>query len=434
MAVSPLTKVIEHLRGVLGRQESDGLSDGGLLGRFVEYADAAAFEALVRRHGGMVLGVCRRVLHDSHDAEDAFQATFLVLVRRASAVRPREMVGSWLYGVAYRTALAARRAAARRRARERRVREMARPEPADDVWREERPVLDRELARLPDKYRTPLTLCDLEGETRAEAARRLGWPEGTVASRLARARALLARRLSRHGVALAGTSLGVVLAQTAAPACAPAALTDAVLRNAAAFAAGTGTGMIPTRVAELTEGVVRAMMKTKLCALAVLVAALTLFGGAGFVAQGSVGTAGAVAAEEPVAADRVAVPEEKPAAQEAADDEKPSVKNLPPVVVQTLPRGGDDKVDAAKTREIRVTFSKAMTDKSWSWSQISDDTFPKVTGDIHYDKDMKTCVLPVKLEPGKTYVLWINSEKFTNFKDADGRAAVPYLLVFETKP
>jgi RNA polymerase sigma-70 factor (ECF subfamily) len=111
-----------------------------------------------------------------------------------------------------------------------------------------------------------------------------------------------------------------------------------------------------------------------------------------------------------------------------------SVKELPPVVVRTVPQAGDTRVDAAKVTEIRATFSKEMADKSWSWAQISEESFPKITGDIRYDKDRRTCVLPVKLQPGKTYVLWLNSEKFDNFKDKDGHAAVPYLLVFQTRP
>jgi RNA polymerase sigma-70 factor (ECF subfamily) len=114
-------------------------------------------------------------------------------------------------------------------------------------------------------------------------------------------------------------------------------------------------------------------------------------------------------------------------------DKKPSVANLPAVVVNTVPQAGDTAVDAATTTEIRVTFSKKMADKTWSWSQISDDTFPKITGDVRYDKDGKTCICPVKLEPGKTYVTWLNSGKFQNFKDATGQPSVPYLLVFETK-
>jgi len=114
--------------------------------------------------------------------------------------------------------------------------------------------------------------------------------------------------------------------------------------------------------------------------------------------------------------------------------EAPSVRTLPPVVVTTVPQSGDTQVDAAKVKEIRVTFSKDMTDQSWSWSQISGETFPNITGEIRYEKDKRTCAAPVSLEPGRTYVTWLNSQKFGNFKDVAGRSAVPYLLVFETKP
>src|SRR5262249_29947177 len=151
------------------------------------------------------------VLRNPHDADDAFQATFLVLVRRGDSVQPSGKVGNWLYGVAYRTALEARRAAARRRVKEARARKVpplqrvgfAENAP-DDAWADLRPLLDRELSRLPDRYRGPVVLCDLEGQTQKEAARQLGCPEGTVSSRLARGRALLARRLRRHGAALSG--------------------------------------------------------------------------------------------------------------------------------------------------------------------------------------------------------------------------------------
>lgn len=115
----------------------------------------------------------------------------------------------------------------------------------------------------------------------------------------------------------------------------------------------------------------------------------------------------------------------------AQQNETLSVKTMPPVVVKTVPEAGDAKV-AASTQEIRVTFSKPMMNGSWSWSQISNETFPEITGKPHYLEDGKTCVLPVKLQAGKTYVLWLNSQKFRNFKDATGRPAIPYLLVFET--
>src|SRR5262249_27234943 len=153
-----------------------------LLEGYVRGREEAAFAALVRRHGPMVWGVCRRVLHSHQDAEDAFQATFLVLVRKAASVVPREMVANWLYGVARQTALKARATTARRRAREKQVTAM--PEPPLEqqaLWDDLQPLLDQELGRLPDKYRAVIVLCDLEGKTRKEAARHFRLPEGTVA-------------------------------------------------------------------------------------------------------------------------------------------------------------------------------------------------------------------------------------------------------------
>src|SRR5436305_5459780 len=148
----------------------------------------------------MVWGVSRRVLRNHHDAEDAFQATFLVLVRRAASIASKELVANWLYGVAHQTALKARAMVAKRRGRERQVEVMPEPVIAEqEPWPDLQPVLDEELSRLPDKYRTVVILCDLEGVTRKEAARQLGCPEGTVAGRLARARAMLAKRLARGG-------------------------------------------------------------------------------------------------------------------------------------------------------------------------------------------------------------------------------------------
>src|SRR5438093_644108 len=173
----------------------DELSDGALLDRFILDRDQSAFAEIVRRHGLMVLGVCQRVLDNRHDAEDCFQAAFMVLVRKAATIHPRDMVGNWLYGVAYRTALEARKVAARRRNLEKKKQAMPKPETDAELWQELRPVLDQELSRLPDKFRVVVIACDLEGKTRSEVADLLGVPEGTVASRLARARGMLAKRL-----------------------------------------------------------------------------------------------------------------------------------------------------------------------------------------------------------------------------------------------
>ena len=203
MATSKMGEVIRHLRRTVLLRDGAGLTDGQLLERFVSGREEAALEALVKRHSAMVWGVCCRILRNNHDAEDAFQTTFLVLVRKAASVVPKEMVGNWLYGVAHQTALNARATAARRRKRERQVTDM--PEPAtqcNNLWYDLQPLLDQELSRLPDKYRAAIVLCDLEGKTRKEAARQLGLVEGTLASRLARARTMLAKRLARHGLEL----------------------------------------------------------------------------------------------------------------------------------------------------------------------------------------------------------------------------------------
>src|SRR5262249_13709403 len=178
------------------------------------------------------------------DAEDAFQATFLVLVRKAASVVPREMVGNWLYGVAHQTALQARRTAARRRAREVQVTVMPDTQAVQqDQWPDVQPLLDQELSRLPDNYRAVLVLCDLEGRTRKEVARQLGVPEGTVAGRLARARAMLAKRLTDRGVTLSGGALAAVLAQNVASAGVPDPVAAATIRAASFFPAGGGGGL-----------------------------------------------------------------------------------------------------------------------------------------------------------------------------------------------
>ncbi|HEY7313766.1 MAG TPA: sigma-70 family RNA polymerase sigma factor [Gemmataceae bacterium] len=262
---SPMPLFLQQLRRSVLVRDGAGLTDGQLLTRFLERRDEAAFAVLVRRHGPMVWGVCRRLLRNHHDAEDAFQATFLVLTRKAASVRPREMVANWLYGVACTTAHRVKVATAKRRAKEKQVAEMPEPEAVpQDLWRDLQPLLDRALSRLPDKYRVVVLLCDLEGKTRKEAARQLGCPEGTVAGRLARARVMLAKRLARHGLALSGGALAVLLSQKAA-ACIPDSVVFSTIKAAGVFAAGQATSAgISVKVAALTEGVLKTMLLNKL--------------------------------------------------------------------------------------------------------------------------------------------------------------------------
>ena len=189
MARGNLAPVIRQLCALSVRPGTT--DDGSMLERFAVQGEEAAFQTLVERHGPLVLGVCRRILGDEHDAEDAFQATFLVLARRAGSIRKQSSVASWLYGVALRVASKARVSAARRRTGQLPTEDVPAAPNMDLAVRELRAVLDEELNRLAEKYRAPLVLCYLEGKTKDEAATELGWPTGTVSGRLARARCVL---------------------------------------------------------------------------------------------------------------------------------------------------------------------------------------------------------------------------------------------------
>jgi RNA polymerase sigma factor (sigma-70 family) len=277
-----MEKVIWHLRRAVLLKDGAGRADGELLASFIDAKDEGSFEALVRRHGPMVFGVCRRVVRNHHDAEEAFQATFLVLARKASSVLPREKVANWLYGVAYRTAMKARAMATKRHWRERQIREMPDPEaPAPGQSQELQLLLDQELNGLRENYRLPILLCDLEGKTIKEACRQLDWPQGTLAGRLARGRKLLAKRLTSRGVALSVGAVAAVVGQNVASAGMPTALLSSTVKAAILVAAGQATvaGVVPAQVAALTEGVIRSMMLTKLKrAIAGGIVALCLFG------------------------------------------------------------------------------------------------------------------------------------------------------------
>jgi len=307
MATSQLQRVVQHLRQTVRPRTGSGQTDRQLLDCFIAQRDDDAFAAIVQRHGPMVLGVCRRLLPRHHDAEDAFQATFLVLVRKAASVVPREMLANWLYGVAYHTALKARAVMAKRQAKEKQVMEMPEPEVVSpDTGQDLRPLLDQELSHLPDIYRVPIVCCDLEGKTRQEAARQLGWSEGTLSGRLSRARAMLAKRVARRGLVLSAASLAAVLSQEAASAEVPYSLVISTVHAGSLFAAGQA-GAISMKVAALTEGVLNAMWITKLkitTAILVTVCAVGL-GSGGFAyrmqaaAQG--GTTASVTSEQAVA-------------------------------------------------------------------------------------------------------------------------------------
>jgi RNA polymerase sigma factor (sigma-70 family) len=262
--------IVGYLRRAALLSAGEDHSDGQLLDCFINTRDESAFEMLVRRHGPMVFGVCKRLIGNHQDAEDAFQAVFLVLARKAASVMPRAAVGNWLYGVAYRTAWRARAVATRRSAREQQLVTMqGLARESENAIEDLEPILDEELNRLPDKYRLPLVLCDLESRSRKSVAQQLKLPEGTLSSRLARGRRMLAKRLTGRGVTVSGGALGMKLSGSAALAGVP--LVVSTVKAAVTVAAGgAASSVVSANVAALTEGVVKAMFMTKVCTASIV--------------------------------------------------------------------------------------------------------------------------------------------------------------------
>ncbi len=285
MAESERTSILSRIRRMTA--EVGGASDAQLLDRFAAHRDEAAFELLLWRHARLVFGVCRRVLHDLHDAEDAFQATFLALARHAGRIAKREAVAGWLHKVAYRTALTARGQRARRDAREKLIGAAEHISASPDVEassenQELRRVLDEEIGRLPEQFRAAVALCYLEGKSVDEAARLLGCPRGTLASRLAQARARLRLRLAGRGLALTA-ALAILAPANAAPR--PLSLIPTLTAAALRYTAGgaAADGVLSPRITALTEEVLRTMflhkLKTGIVILIALVGILLAGGG-----------------------------------------------------------------------------------------------------------------------------------------------------------
>lgn len=282
--------LLRSVRTLFGAGTVGELTDAQLLERFLSGHDGQAemaFEALVTRHGSMVLDVCRNVLRDAHDAQDAFQATFLILARRAKTIRRRDSVASWLFGVARRVASRAKSEAARRRDADRKAAEAKAMEPERGGEPVDFSALHEEIARLPRKYREPVVLCYLEGMTYEAAAQRLGCPLGTVSVRLRRARERLRSRLTRRGLAVPSWLLAATFTPEAVSATLPAPLVAATVQVATQVAA-TGTvaqGLISASAVLLTEGVLRTMdiAKLKVVAFGSALACLTLAVGTGII-------------------------------------------------------------------------------------------------------------------------------------------------------
>jgi RNA polymerase sigma factor (sigma-70 family) len=330
MATGQLGTVLRHIRGLAADASINERTDGALLRTFLSDNDPSAFEALLLRHGPMVLRVCRRALGNAHDAEDALQATFLVLAQKARSIRKRESLASWLHGVAYRMATDARRAAARRHKHESRANPTPPRDPAlSAAWQELQVLLDEEIARLPETLRQPFVLCCLENHSSAEAARQLGLQEAAVWKRLSRARQRLQGRLSRRGVALATVLAAVAVTAGGAAAALPRDLVGPTVKAAAQASAGRALvgGTVSGKVLALVKGVNRAMFLNK-CKTAILLLVCTAIVGAGLgmaVVRCAAGAEPAAPPAPPEAAREGPKKDQQPAADVPAKD-KDAVK------------------------------------------------------------------------------------------------------------
>jgi len=343
MARGSIGNVLQHLRHLLGPRPADDAGDGPLLQRFARDADADAFAMLMHRHGPVVWSACRRVLGDGSDAEDAFQASFLILVRKAGSLGDPASIAGWLYTVAYRVALRARARRARQQARERETAVMSPTHsPALPDIADIRPILDEELNRLPARYREPLVLCYLHGRTNEQAARDLGCLTSTLKTRLMRGRDMLRTRLARRGLALAETAMVAGLAEQAS-ATVPAALAETTLRTALHLAAGgASTGIAPGALA-LTEGMLKTMAHTK---LKIAAAVLLLLGLAG------IGTGAWLHSE----AGSPVVNDAKPAGEDST-----AVDPRPAVAEDALPPGAIGRIPLARLTHSRQVVSVALS-------------------------------------------------------------------------
>jgi RNA polymerase sigma factor (sigma-70 family) len=290
MPKATLGDMLRTLRSMCAADKAQDLTDRQLLQQFLAEKEAAAFTILMHRHGPMVLGIGQRVLGDAHSAEDVFQATFLLLVRRAASIPCTGSLGNWLYAVAQRIALKARAQTAARRRRERRATQMPRAEPLDELTCQElRSVLDEEIGRLPEKYRSPIVLCNFEGKSYDQAALELGCPKDSLAKRLARARELLRHQLTQRGISLGVGTLALFLAEKTARAAVSARLTMNTVKAAASVAAGKApaAAYLSTAAAALVEHAMRTRLPEVKTKLVLLVVAMVLAAvGAGLAGGG----------------------------------------------------------------------------------------------------------------------------------------------------
>jgi RNA polymerase sigma factor (sigma-70 family) len=385
MPKTDLTRVLRYLGKLDKAPDAVDLTDTELLDRFRDRGQETAFIILLQRHGPMVLGVCRRILGSCEDAEDAFQATFLLLATKADSVREKASLGSWLHGVAQRIALNARKGELRRRTRERQWYEMKKGEPLDMAsWEELRLVLDEELNSLPEKYRAPLVLCYLEGKTNEQAAQELGCPKSSIGWRLGRARELLRQRLAKRGISISAGALAAILTGQDATAALPAILVISTARAAVKFVTGgaAAVGMVSERAISLTKGpsVIMALNKYKIVVSLLFIAGLGGFAVLAGTSEASKNTTGEVK-ENPVQRISTLSKIEEPVFAASLDtDGKQEVADQKSVQKQTdkayhfeLMRWVALNVDPAKGMISARAIRKGSTNEAWEGLTPPDD-------------------------------------------------------------
>jgi RNA polymerase sigma factor (sigma-70 family) len=392
-----LRHAVRYIRKLAGGANTETLPDQELLAHFVSHRDEAAFAALVRRHGSLVLGVCRRVLRNSHDAEDACQATFLILSRKASTIRNGASLSCWLHGVAFNVAGNLKKQAARRKERDGLPAEISQPDTTAEVtWHEVQRLLDEELLRLPERFRLPLMLCYLEGKTRDEAAETLGWSQGTLRGRLERAREMLRSRLERKGVGLSAALLGTLFSQNAGEAALPASVAESTVRTALSAA-------VSARVAALAGGVTKTMFLTKLKISLGIVLVLGILG-AGTVFSARVGFGGNSPASRTVDAPTAAKEKSQTEVEEKKEDEWGAAVE-----------GLQLRLHFAKTKwtanEV-IPFALDVRNKGEQTWEVSDDlTFYEVSvSGVWYISAADACSFgpPEKLKPEAEKNNWVS--------------------------
>src|SRR5262245_22318915 len=397
----PVGRVVRQLREMLDGETAAGLRDAQLLERFTRDREEQAFAALVHRHGPLVLGVCQRILQHRHDAEDAFQATFLVLARRAAAIRQPDSLAAWLHGIALRVARTMKRDAGKRRQLQQHAAPPVPQGPPDPCLRELQAVLDEELQRLPENHRQPLLLCYFQGLTQEEAARQLGWPRGTLKRRLERGRELLKVRLIRRGLSLGAALIAATAADPALAVPLPPTLGVATSEAAVSFAARktAPAAGVSAHVMTLAEGVLRTMFATRV----ILLSALVLVFGLGAIGALVCARAAQSPAEPPANAGSPPdpVPSEPEGPKAAANTQKrfeEMAAQLPMFPTTDFAYGRGDRTDSGMFRFV----PRELTDpwrKAYAALSAGNDDVANLAGLLkHKDPKVRTLALAALFE------------------------------------